>query len=84
MSADCATLVNELEVTDEVRFTGYVAELPAQLAAFDVVAAPSENEAFSLALAEAMAAGCAVIAARGWRHGGDGRGWRDRIARCAG
>jgi len=57
-------LVNELNVADEVRFTGYVADLPAQLAAFDIVVAPSENEAFSLALAEAMAAGCAVIAAR--------------------
>jgi glycosyltransferase involved in cell wall biosynthesis len=57
-------LVNNLEVTDQIRFTGYVADLPAQLAAFDVVAAPSENEAFSLALVEAMAAGRAVVAAR--------------------
>jgi glycosyltransferase involved in cell wall biosynthesis len=57
-------LVKELGVTDQVRFTGYITDLPAHLAAFDVVAAPSENEAFSLALAEAMAAGCAVVAAR--------------------
>lgn len=42
-------LVDELEVADHVRFTGYVADLPALLAAFDVVAVPSENEAFACA-----------------------------------
>jgi glycosyltransferase involved in cell wall biosynthesis len=34
------------------------------LAAFDIVAAPSDNEAFSLALVEAMASGRAVVATR--------------------
>jgi glycosyltransferase involved in cell wall biosynthesis len=53
-----------LRVSDHLRFTGYVENLPALLAAFDVVAAPSDNEAFSLALVEAMASGCAVVATR--------------------
>ncbi len=57
-------LADELEVTEQVRFMGYVAELPAYLAAFDIIAVPSYNEAFSLALVEAMAAGCAVVASR--------------------
>src|SRR5882672_2956281 len=55
---------NRLCVGDNVRFTGYVENLPALLAAFDVIAAPSDNEAFSLALVEAMASGCAVVATR--------------------
>ncbi|MEP7339565.1 MAG: glycosyltransferase family 4 protein [Acidobacteriota bacterium] len=57
-------LVNVLGVEDNIRFTGYVNDLPARLSAFDVVVVPSQNEAFSLALIEAMAAGCAVIASR--------------------
>src|SRR4030095_5681325 len=47
-----------------VRFTGLISDLPAYLNALDVVVAPSENEAFSLAAAEAMAAGRAVLASR--------------------
>jgi L-malate glycosyltransferase len=47
-----------------VRFTGHVPDIAARLAAFDVAVAPSVNEGFSLALAEAMAAGCAVIASK--------------------
>jgi len=57
-------LVNVLGLESNIRFTGYVNELPAKLSAFDVVVVPSQNEAFSLALIEAMAAGCAVIASR--------------------
>jgi glycosyltransferase involved in cell wall biosynthesis len=57
-------LVKEAGIEQQVRFTGYVEDLPAYLVAFDIVAAPSENEAFSLALLEAMVAGCAVIASR--------------------
>jgi len=57
-------MITELGVGDQVRLIGYVAGLPAQLGAFDLVVAPSQNEAFSLALVEAMAAGCAVIASR--------------------
>ena len=55
---------DRLRVGDHLRFTGYVENLPALLAAFDVIAAPSDNEAFSLALVEAMASGCAVVATR--------------------
>lgn len=58
------TLIDDAGVQEQVRLTGHVEDLPAHLAAFDIVAAPSENEAFSLALVEAMAAGCAVIASR--------------------
>jgi glycosyltransferase involved in cell wall biosynthesis len=55
---------NRLSVGDQMRFTGYIENLPALLSAFDVITAPSDNEAFSLALVEAMASGCAVVATR--------------------
>jgi len=57
-------LTESLRIGGQVRFTGHVEDLPALLAAFDIVAAPSDNEAFSLALVEAMASGCAVVATR--------------------
>jgi glycosyltransferase involved in cell wall biosynthesis len=47
-----------------IRFTGQVQNLPSLMRAFDVVVAASVNEGFSLVVAEAMASGCAVIAAR--------------------
>lgn len=53
----------ELGLEDRLHFTGNVENLPQYLPAFDVVVAPSENEGFSLATIEAMAAGCAVLAA---------------------
>src|SRR5262249_49929685 len=57
-------LVKKTGIEDYVRFTGYVDGLPECLAALDVVAVVSQNEGFSLALMEAMAVGCAVIATR--------------------
>ncbi len=63
-SGELRLLIRDLEISAQVRFTGYVENLPSLLSAFDIVAAPSDNEAFSLALAEAMASGCAVIASR--------------------
>jgi glycosyltransferase involved in cell wall biosynthesis len=57
-------MTKKLHVEVQVRFTGYIADLPALLSGFDIIAAPSDNEAFSLALIEAMAAGCAVVATR--------------------
>jgi glycosyltransferase involved in cell wall biosynthesis len=57
-------IVRAAGIEDQVRFTGYIEDLPAHLPALDVVAVPSENEAFSLVLVEAMAAGRAVVAAR--------------------
>lgn len=56
--------VAALDLAGAVTFTGNIDGLPPLLSAFDVVVAPSEDEAFSLAVAEAMAAGCAVIASR--------------------
>lgn len=53
-----------LGLGQQVLFTGQVHDLPMRLKAFDVVVVPSDNEAFSLALVEAMAAGCAVVATR--------------------
>jgi glycosyltransferase involved in cell wall biosynthesis len=57
-------LVEGYGIGEQVRFTGFIRDLPRYLTAFDIVVAPSDDEAFSLALLEAMAAGCAVIAAR--------------------
>lgn len=57
-------MADRWRIGDHLRFTGYIENLPALLAAFDVIAAPSDNEAFSLALVEAMASGCAVVATR--------------------
>lgn len=61
---DLCESVNAAGLTENIRFTGFVNELPSKMAAFDIVVVPSQNEAFSLALVEAMAAGCAVIASR--------------------
>jgi glycosyltransferase involved in cell wall biosynthesis len=58
------SMVKEAGLENQVRLTGFIEDLPAYLTAFDIVTAPSENEAFSLSLVEAMAAGCAVIASR--------------------
>jgi glycosyltransferase involved in cell wall biosynthesis len=57
-------LVIEQGMADQVRLLGFVNELPMRLRAFDVVVVPSDNEAFSLALVEAMGAGCPVVATR--------------------
>ncbi len=51
-------------LADRVRFIGFLDRLPSYLSAIDIVAVPSRNEAFSLVLVEAMAAGCAVVATR--------------------
>lgn len=63
-SGELRRLIRDQEIGEQVRFTGYVENIASLLAAFDIVVAPSGNEAFSLALAEAMAARCAVIATR--------------------
>jgi glycosyltransferase involved in cell wall biosynthesis len=68
-SADEATLlgrarslVSELGLTDAVRFTGHVTDMPALYAAIDLLAAPSRWEGFGLMLVEAMAAGKPIVA----------------------
>ncbi len=57
-------MVFKFGVGNQVQFTGYIPNLRELLSAFDVVVAPSDDEAFSLALVEAMAAGCACVATR--------------------
>jgi glycosyltransferase involved in cell wall biosynthesis len=57
-------MAHKLRVGNQVRFTGYIEDLPTLLTGFDIITAPSDNEAFSLALIEAMTAGCAVVATR--------------------
>lgn len=55
-------LVEQMDIEEYVRFTGYIDGLAPSLRGLDVVAVVSQNEGFSLALVEAMAAGCAVVA----------------------
>jgi glycosyltransferase involved in cell wall biosynthesis len=57
-------LAEELGLAGRVHFSGHLSELSRLYSAFDVVVVPSQNEAFSLVLVEAMAAKCAVIASR--------------------
>jgi glycosyltransferase involved in cell wall biosynthesis len=57
-------LAAQLGIQDRVHFAGFVRDVPAALAAFDVAVIPSLREGFGLALAEAMAAGRPVIATR--------------------
>src|SRR5262249_61002709 len=49
---------DRLRMGDHLRFTGYVENLPSLLAGFDVIAAPSDNQAFSLPLAQPTASPC--------------------------
>jgi L-malate glycosyltransferase len=60
--AELHDLARRLHV--DIRFTGQIENLSAFMRALDVVVAASFNEGFSLVVAEAMASGCAVIAAR--------------------
>lgn len=48
-------------LSDRIRFAGFVDNIAELMSAFDIVVAPSENEAFSLVVAEAMAARSAVV-----------------------
>ena len=55
-------LVSELHLTDRFRFLGWLDDAEKLLAAMDVFVSASETESFGLAIAEAMAAGSAVVA----------------------
>jgi glycosyltransferase involved in cell wall biosynthesis len=57
-------LVAQLDLGATVRFTGHLSDMPVVYAALDVLAAPSRWEGFGLMLAEAMAAGRPIVAAR--------------------
>ncbi|MBL8208524.1 MAG: glycosyltransferase family 4 protein [Blastocatellia bacterium] len=52
----------EMGIESQVKFTGFLPDLPKYLTAFDAIVAPSDNEGFSLIAIEAMHAGCAVLA----------------------
>jgi glycosyltransferase involved in cell wall biosynthesis len=53
-----------LGLTNDVVITGFRADVPHALAAFDVYALTSRSEGFSLSLVEAMAAGLPVVSTR--------------------
>jgi glycosyltransferase involved in cell wall biosynthesis len=53
---------DELGMRDRVLFTGYRADAPSLLCAFDVCALPSTTEGLPIVLLEAMAAGVPVVA----------------------
>jgi glycosyltransferase involved in cell wall biosynthesis len=55
-------LVNELHLNDRFHFLGWLDDSAKLLAALDVFVSASETESFGLAIAEAMAAGTAVVA----------------------
>jgi glycosyltransferase involved in cell wall biosynthesis len=56
------TMARELELSDRIGFTGFVPDVSGAMAALDVVVhASSEPEPFGLVIAEAMAAGRAVV-----------------------
>lgn len=57
-----AQLVSELQLAERFHFLGWVDEAEKLLAAMDVFVSASETESFGLAIAEAMAAGSAVVA----------------------
>jgi glycosyltransferase involved in cell wall biosynthesis len=57
-----AQLVTELKLNDRFHFLGWLDDAEKLLAALDVFVSASETESFGLAIAEAMAAGTAVVA----------------------
>ena len=55
-------LVAELGLTDHFHFLGWLDDADKLLCVMDVFVSASETESFGLAIVEAMAAGCAVVA----------------------
>ena len=55
-------LLTELQLNDRFHFLGWLDDSAKLLAALDVFVSASETESFGLAIAEAMAAGAAVVA----------------------
>lgn len=60
--AQLQQMMNTPTLRERIRFISFTHNLSSLLSAFDIVVVPSENEAFSLSLVEAMSAGCAVVA----------------------
>jgi glycosyltransferase involved in cell wall biosynthesis len=57
-------LAQRLGIADRVRFAGFRDDVPALMAAADMVVLPSQNEGFGYVLAEAMALAKPVVASR--------------------
>lgn len=55
------TLVNEFNLTNQVRFVGRVDDAAAYLSSLDVFVSASRSESFGLAIVEALACGVAVV-----------------------
>jgi glycosyltransferase involved in cell wall biosynthesis len=74
---ELCTLARELDLNDRVTFTGFTAQPAEAMRALDIVVhASTEREPFGLVIAEAMACGRAVIAAK---SGGAEELFRDGI-----
>ena len=61
LEAQVLTTANELGVADRVKFVGYQINIPDWLAASTVWLLPTARENFSVALLEALAAGCCIL-----------------------
>jgi glycosyltransferase involved in cell wall biosynthesis len=55
------SLSSEIGIRDQVQLVGNIAEIERLLPMLDVLCLPSRREPFGLSVAEAMAAGCAVV-----------------------
>lgn len=56
--------LDEMRMTDAVRFLGWRDDIPQLMAQFDVFVLPSRRESFGLVFLEAMACRCPVVATR--------------------
>lgn len=64
LRAELAEQAKELGIEDEVRFPGFVQDVPGFLACLDIFVIPSVAEGLSITTIEAMAAGLPVVASR--------------------
>lgn len=63
MAEDLTDQIRAAGAADRIRFLGHRQDIAPIYSALDILAAPSRWEGFGLMLAEAMAAGCPVVAA---------------------
>ena len=61
---ECKNLVNDFQLTRNVKFMGFRRDVPAWMRTFDVFALPTRSEPFGKVIIEAMAAGCPVVSTR--------------------
>ncbi len=57
-------LVNKLNLKNQIIFTGWLEEMPTLYAALDIFVSAARSEPFGLVIAEAMASGTAIVAAK--------------------